>query len=93
MAIAYMVTPLSKAGKGKSRTSPRRSGRGSWKLFEAALSYFDGRPYDAFEWLGHPNPALRGETPLDRAKTPLGLGDVLDLNLNTEFVRVWRIAK
>ena len=79
----YMVTPLSKAGKGEIENVAEEKavpiGRGSWKLFEAALSYFDGRHYDAFKWLGHPNPALRGETPLDHAKTPLGLGDVLDL--------------
>lgn len=52
---------------------------GIWDVYEAALSYFDGKRYATFEWLGHPNAALDGETPLERAKTQPGRQDVLDL--------------
>ena len=79
----YMVTPLSPAGKVKVTAAAAKHcvpvGCGSWGVYEAALAYFDGKHYDAFEWLGHPSAALGGETPLDRAKTPEGTQDVLDL--------------
>ena len=49
------------------------------RVYEAALTYFCRKHSDAMEWLGHPSPALAGETPLERAKTPEGAQDVLDL--------------
>ena len=52
---------------------------GSRELYEAALRYFDGVHYDTLEWLGHPSAALDGETPIERAKTPTGTQEVLDL--------------
>ncbi len=48
-------------------------------VFDTALSYFDHNREHALEWLKHPNPALRGETPLDRAETAIGKEDVIDL--------------
>lgn len=79
----YMVTPLSRQGKMKVTTAAKKHnvpiGTGSWRVYEAVLAYFDGKHYDAFEWLGHPSAALGGETPLERAKTPEGTQDVLDL--------------
>lgn len=79
----YMVTPLSKDGQkrvaGKATGLNVSFGGGSWQVFETVLRYFDGRHYAAFEWLGHPSPALDGETPLARAGTPRGIQDVLDL--------------
>ena len=49
------------------------------RVFDMALSYFDGNRKHALEWLKHPNPALAGETPLGRADTATGAGDVIDL--------------
>ena len=39
------------------------------KVFNTALSYFDGNREHALEWLKHPSPALAGETPLQHADT------------------------
>ena len=49
------------------------------RVFNMALSYFDHNREHALEWLNHPNPALGGETPLERADTALGKEDVIDL--------------
>ena len=49
------------------------------RVFNAALAYFDGDRDHALDWLKHPNPALAGETPLQRADTATGAEDVLDL--------------
>ena len=44
-----------------------------------AVAYFDGNSRDAVEWLTHPNPALAGETPLERADTAVGADEVIAL--------------
>lgn len=79
----YMVTPLSPAGKAKITVAAKKNdvplGCGSWALYHAVLSYFDGKRFDAYEWLGHPSAALGGDTPLERAKTPEGTQDVINL--------------
>ncbi len=49
------------------------------RVFNAALAYFKGDRDHAVDWLKHPNPALAGETPLQRADTATGAEDVLDL--------------
>ena len=49
------------------------------RVFNAALAYFEGDREHAVEWLKHPNPALSGETPLQRADTATGAEDVVDL--------------
>ena len=49
------------------------------RVFNAALAYFEGDRDHALDWLKHPNPALAGETPLQRADTATGAEDVLDL--------------
>lgn len=49
------------------------------RVFDMALSYFDGNRKHAREWLKHPNPALAGETPLECADTATGAEDVIDL--------------
>ena len=49
------------------------------RVFNRALSYFDGNREHALEWLKHPSPALAGETPLERADTSTGAEDVIDL--------------
>ena len=49
------------------------------RVFNTALSYFDGNREHALDWLKHPNPALAGETPLERADTATGAEDVVDL--------------
>ena len=49
------------------------------RVFNMALSYFDGNREHALDWLKHPNPALAGETPLRRADTATGAEDVIDL--------------
>ena len=49
------------------------------RVFNRALSYFDGNREHALDWLKHPNPALAGETPLERANTATGAEDVSDL--------------
>ncbi|MDE0219227.1 MAG: DUF2384 domain-containing protein [Spirochaetaceae bacterium] len=49
------------------------------KVFNRAVAYFDFDRDDAIEWLKHPNPALAGETPLERANTAIGADDVIDL--------------
>jgi putative toxin-antitoxin system antitoxin component (TIGR02293 family) len=49
------------------------------RVFDMALSYFDGNREHALEWLKHTNPALAGETPLKRADTATGAEDVIDL--------------
>ena len=49
------------------------------RVYKSTLTYFDGKRDEAFEWLRHPSAALGGETPLERAKTPGGTQDVLDL--------------
>ena len=49
------------------------------KVFNRAVAYFDLNRRDAIEWLKHPNPALAGETPLERADTAIGAADVIDL--------------
>ena len=49
------------------------------RVFNAALAYFEGDRGHALDWLKHPNPALAGETPLQRADTATGAEDVLDL--------------
>ena len=49
------------------------------RVFNMALSYFDHNREHALEWLKHPNPALGGETPLERADTAIGMEDVIDL--------------
>ena len=49
------------------------------RVFNIALSYFDGNREHAVDWLKHPNPALAGETPLRRADTATGAEDVIDL--------------
>ena len=49
------------------------------RVFNAALAYFEGEREHAVEWLKHPNPALSGETPLQRADTATGAEDVIDL--------------
>ena len=49
------------------------------KVFTRAVVYFDDDRNDAIEWLKHPNPALAGETPLERANTAIGADDVIDL--------------
>ena len=48
-------------------------------VYSRAVAYFDGNRNDAIEWLKHPNPALAGETPLERANTAIGADDVIDL--------------
>ena len=81
----HMVTPLSAEGKKKIMAKACSDdldvpvGGGSWKLHEVVLGYFDGKHYDAFEWLAAPNAAFGGESPMERAKTPVGLQDVIDL--------------
>ena len=81
----HMVTPLSAEGKKKIVAKACSDGLdvpigcGSWKLHEVALGYFDGKHYDAFEWLASPNPAFGGESPMEWARTPVGLQDVIDL--------------
>ena len=49
------------------------------RVFNMALSYFDGNREHTLDWLKHPNPALAGETPLERADTATGAEDVIDL--------------
>ena len=49
------------------------------RVFNAALAYFEGDREHALDWLKHPNPALGGETPLQRADTATGAEDVIDL--------------
>ena len=49
------------------------------RMFNTALSYFDGNREHALDWLKHPNPALAGETPLERADTAIGAEEVIDL--------------
>ena len=49
------------------------------RVFNRALSYFDGDRQHALDWLKHPNPALAGDTPLERADTATGAEDVVDL--------------
>ena len=49
------------------------------RMFNRALSYFDGNREHALDWLKHPHPALAGETPLERADTATGAEDVIDL--------------
>ena len=49
------------------------------KVLNTALSYFEGNREHALEWLKHSNPALDGETPLERADTATGAEDVIDL--------------
>ena len=49
------------------------------RVFNMALSYFDHNREHALGWLKHPNPALEGETPLERADTAIGKEDVIDL--------------
>ena len=49
------------------------------RVFSAALAYFEGDREHAVDWLKHPNPALGGETPLQRADTATGAEDVIDL--------------
>ena len=49
------------------------------RVLDRALSYFDGDRRPALEWLRHPNPAVGGDTPLERAGTPAGADDVIDL--------------
>ena len=49
------------------------------RVLDRALSYFDGDRRYALEWLKHPNPALGGDTPLERADTATGAEDVVDL--------------
>ena len=49
------------------------------RVFNAALAYFEGDREHAVGWLKHPNPALAGETPLQRADTATGAVDVIDL--------------
>lgn len=79
----HMVTPLSKEGRKRIEASAIKRcvpvGCGSWALHDAALGYFDGKHYDAFEWLSHPAVALGGETPLAHAGKPDGTQDVIDL--------------
>lgn len=48
-------------------------------VFNMALKYFDHSREHALDWLKHPNPALGGETPLERAETAIGKVDVIDL--------------
>lgn len=79
----HIVTPLSEEGRRKIEESASERcvpvGCGSWELHDAALGYFDGKHYDAFEWLSHPAVALGGETPLAHAGKPNGTRDVIDL--------------
>ena len=49
------------------------------KVRSRAVAYFDGNSRDAVEWLNHPNPALAGETPLERADTAVGADEVIAL--------------
>ena len=49
------------------------------RMFNRALSCFDGNREHALDWLKHPNPALAGETPLERADTAIGAEEVIDL--------------
>ena len=49
------------------------------RVLDRALSYFDGDRRPALEWLRHPNPAVGGDTPLERAGTLAGAEDVIDL--------------
>ena len=42
------------------------------RVFNAALAYFEGDRKHAVDWLKHPNPALGGETPLQRADAATG---------------------
>ena len=49
------------------------------RVFNMALSYFDHKREHAVSWLKYPNPALGGETPLERADTATGTEDVIDL--------------
>ena len=51
----------------------------AFKVFCTVLSYFDGNREYALEWLKHPNPALAGETPLERADTATGAAEVIVL--------------
>ena len=49
------------------------------RVLDRALLYFDGDRCHALEWLRHPNPAVGGNTPLERAGTLAGAEDVIDL--------------
>ena len=49
------------------------------RVFNAALAYFEGDREHALDWLKHTNPALGGETPLQRADTAAGAEEVVDL--------------
>ena len=49
------------------------------RVFNMASSYFDGNREHALDWLKYPNPALAGETPLERADTAIGAEEVIDL--------------
>ena len=49
------------------------------RMFNLAVSCFDGNREHALDWLKHPNPALAGEAPLERADTASGAEDVFDL--------------
>ena len=49
------------------------------RMFNMASSYFDGNREHALDWLKYPNPALAGETPLERADTAIGAEEVIDL--------------
>ena len=49
------------------------------RMFNMALSYFDGNREHALDWLKYPNPALAGDTPLERADTAIGAEEVIDL--------------
>lgn len=81
----HIVTPLSKEGRKRVIAKACSNGLdvpigcGSWRLHEVVLDYFDGRHYDAFEWLAYPNRALGGESPLLHAETATGEEDVIDL--------------
>ena len=81
----HIVTPLSADAKTRVAAHACSNGLdvpigcGSWELHKVVLGYFDGKHYDAFEWLATPNAAFGGESPMERAKTPVGLQDVIDL--------------
>ena len=49
------------------------------RMFNMASSYFDGNREHALDWLKYPNPALAGDTPLERADTAIGAEEVIDL--------------
>ena len=47
------------------------------RVYNAALEFYDYRHDATVRWLKHPNPALQGETPLERSDTDRGAEEVI----------------